>query len=165
MTIEEYKKKKQSNMTIEQYRNFKSNFLNNQTSNAKPTIESSAPKEQKINTSKKSTDVSQPSKTNVLGKALATPVAALGKLGTGVAMGLEGAMDFGTTIGVGGINALRNRRIQTIEKELEKLNAQGEGDSQKAKDLQKSMQEAISARDYSNKKAEEFIAKNGYKIP
>ena len=74
-------------------------------------------------------------------------------------MGLEGAMDFGTTVGVGGINALRNRRIQTIEKELEKLNAQGEGDSQKAKDLQKSMQEAISARDYSNKKAEEFIAK------
>lgn len=163
MTIEEYKKKKQSNMTIEQYRNFKSDFLNKQTKRTDELWTSNTPMQSNLNNKTEiqtpTNNETKPSVGSVIGKTLATPVAALGQLGTGVAMGLESAMDFGTTIGVGGINALRNRRIQTIEKELEKLNAQGEGDSQKAKALQKSMQEAISSRDYSNKKAEEFIAK------
>ena len=96
---------------------------------------------------------------SVVGKTVATPLAALAQLGTGVAQGLEGAMDFGASSGTKVINAARGRRIEAIEKELEKLKAQGKGDSKIAKALEQARQEAINDKDYSNKAAEEFVGK------
>lgn len=165
MTIEEYKKIKKSNMTVEDYRTFKSNFLNNQANTAKSGmddlwVESTAPNVlEETKAIQPANVVEKKSKIGVAGKVLATPAAALAQLGTGVLQGLEGAMDFGTTIGTAGINALRDRRIQNIDKELEKLKQQGESNSDIAKALEKSKQDAINARDYSNKTAEEFVGK------
>lgn len=94
-----------------------------------------------------------------VGKAVATPVAAFAQLGTGTAQGLEGAMDFGTSAGVTGINAARDRRIQKIEKEIARLKAQGKGNSSIVKALEEEREKAINARDTSNKIAEEFVGK------
>ena len=94
-----------------------------------------------------------------VGKAVATPVAAFAQLGTGAAQGLEGAMDFGTSAGVTGINAARDRRIQTIEKEIARLKAQGKGDSSIVKALEEEREKARSAIEQSNKTAEEFVGK------
>lgn len=93
----------------------------------------------------------------VLGKTVATPVAALGQLGTGVMQGLEGAMDFGTSIGVTGINSMRNQSIEGMQKDLQKLQKQGNFEA--AARLQKVINQTKSDRDYSNKVAEDFIGK------
>ena len=47
----------------------------------------------------------------VVGKTLATPVAALGELGTGVGGGFEGFADLGITAGGLGIGAMRKTRL------------------------------------------------------
>lgn len=77
----------------------------------------------------------------VVGKTLATPVAALGELGTGVGRGFEGFADLGITAGGLGIGAMRKTRLENSQKMLDKLIAEGKISGKDAEEWQRKIEE------------------------
>jgi hypothetical protein len=77
----------------------------------------------------------------VVGKTLATPVAALGELGTGVGRGFEGFADLGITAGGLGIGAMRKTRLENSQKMLDKLIEEGKISGKDAEEWQRKIEE------------------------
>ena len=153
MTIEEYrelKSKSNSQTNLEAYRQYKSNVLNN--------VVSPKPTQTPLPTAPKPTVTEKPKPISI-GKALGTPIAALAELGSGVARGLEGAMDFGTTIGTAAISGARELKIKSLEKELKEIEELGFGNSDYAKELRENIAKTKSTNENTKKTAEDFIKK------
>ena len=77
----------------------------------------------------------------VVGKTLATPVAAMGELGTGVARAFEGFMDLGITGGGVGIGAMRKKRLENSQIMRDKLLSEGKISQQEADEWQRKINE------------------------
>lgn len=93
----------------------------------------------------------------VVGKTIATPVAALAELGAGVATGLEGAMDFGATIGSAGVNILRDARINRLQEQIAELERNGKGDSELANKLRQDIIKIENNKNVAEKSAKKFV--------
>ena len=139
MTFEEFKKRATNGTLIKN--NIQSTLATNLPEANRPVLNSKT----------------QTPKENVIGKVIATPVAAFGQLGTGVLQGLEGAMDFGASAGATAISSMRGQSIEGMKKDLQKL--QKQGNSEAAAKLQKIINETQSTKDYADDLAKNFIAK------
>lgn len=171
MTLDEYKKFKNvavKSSAIEDYRKYKANVLSN-TSKQEPSSTLATPKnitralQTPSNSKSKVSSAIGSFWDTGIGKAINTVPAALAQLGVGAAQGVEGTVDFITSMGANGKQFEANiwqkgideARKNILEEEKKNPNA----DLSKEKNILNMVQKYVDAKNNSADKMSEFVGK------